>query len=66
MITQSGQGHLKATVISSFFMGDRTRLIVNSETAEFLKVEALGRQTFDNGQAVDIRLDLGSLFTLTE
>jgi len=66
MVAKTGQGHLKATVLSSFFMGDRTRLIVNGETDEPLKVEALGRQSFDKGQTVDIHLDLHSLFTLTE
>jgi len=64
VVAKTGQGHFKARVISSFFMGDRTRLIVNGETAEPLKIEALGRQSFEKGQTVDICLDLDSLFTL--
>ncbi len=66
MVVQAGQGHFQARVISSFFMGDRTRLILNGETAQPLKVEALGRQSFTEGQTVDIRLELDSIFTLTE
>ena len=51
-------------VVSSFFMGDRTRLIVNGTMPIPLKVEAHGRQSFTKGQIVDIKLDLQSLFTI--
>jgi putative spermidine/putrescine transport system ATP-binding protein len=66
IVVEKGQGHFQAEVLSSFFMGDRVRLLVNGATAEPLKVEAPGRQAFQKGQIVDIRLDLDALFTLND
>ena len=66
VVVESNQGHFKMKVVSSFFMGDRTRLIVNGATPIPLKVEAHGRQSFTKGQTVDIKLDLQSLFTIDE
>ena len=63
---EPGQGHFKMKVVSSFFMGDRTRLIVNGDTPAPLKIEAHGRQSFTKGQTIDIKLDLQSLFTINE
>ena len=65
-VVAQGEGHLRAKVISSFFMGDRTRLIVNGLSSEPLKVEAMGRQTFRKGELLDIRLDAEALFTLSD
>jgi putative spermidine/putrescine transport system ATP-binding protein len=65
-VVEAGQGHFQAKVLSSFFLGDRTRLLVNGDTPEPLKVEAPGRQAFRKGETVDIRLDLEALFTLSE
>jgi putative spermidine/putrescine transport system ATP-binding protein len=64
VVAEPDQGHFKMKVVSSFFMGDRTRLIVNGATPIPLKVEAHGRQSFTKGQTVDIKLDLQSLFTI--
>lgn len=66
VVAEPGQGHFKMKVVSSFFMGDRTRLIVNGATPVPLKIEAHGRQSFTKGQTVDIKLDLQSLFTIDE
>jgi putative spermidine/putrescine transport system ATP-binding protein len=66
VVTAPGQGHFQAKVLSSFFMGDRTRLIVNGSTPTPLKVEAAGRHSFREGQTVDIQLELDALFTLEE
>ena len=65
VVAEPGQGDFKMKVVSSFFMGDRTRLIVNGAAPIPLKVEAHGRQSFNKGQTVDIKLDLQSLFTIT-
>jgi putative spermidine/putrescine transport system ATP-binding protein len=65
-VVASGEGHFQAKVLSSFFLGDRTRLLVNGDTPEPLKVEAPGRQAFRKDETVDIRLDLAALFTLSE
>ena len=66
VVAEPDQGHFKMKVVSSFFMGDRTRLIVNGTSPTPLKVEAHGRQTFAKGQTIDIKLDLQSLFTINE
>ena len=66
VVADTDQGHFKMKVVSSFFMGDRTRLIVNGAAPVPLKVEAHGRQSFTKGQTVDIKLDLPSLFTINE
>ncbi len=66
VVAEPGQGHFKMQVVSSFFMGDRTRLIVNGAIPIPLKVEAHGRQSFTKGQTVDIKLDLQSLFTIDD
>jgi ABC-type Fe3+/spermidine/putrescine transport system ATPase subunit/ABC-type spermidine/putrescine transport system permease subunit II len=66
VVAEPDQGHFKMKVVSSFFIGDRTRLIVNGATPIPLKVEAHGRQSFTKGQTVDIKLDLQSLFTIDE
>ncbi len=66
MVVGDGKGHFRARVISSFFMGDRTRLIVNGKTPEPIRVEAPGHQSFQKGETVDIRIDLETLFTLND
>jgi len=65
-VVEVGQGHFTATVVASFFMGDRTRLIVNGSTSEHLTIETIGRQSFVNGQQVDIRIDPYALLTLNK
>ena len=65
-VVEAGQGHFKAKVMSAFFLGDRTRLMVNGDTPEPLKVEAPGRQAFRKGETVDILLDPEALFTLSD
>ncbi|WP_372682989.1 ATP-binding cassette domain-containing protein, partial [Desulfosarcina sp.] len=66
VVVEDGQGHFRANVVSSFFMGDRTRLLVNGKTPEPIRVEAPGRQSFQKGEMVDIRIDLEALFTLSD
>ena len=63
-VVQTGQGHFQATVASAFFLGDRTRLLVQTPGSDPLRVEAPGNQAFSQGEQVDIRLDLSSVFTL--
>ncbi|HEA69608.1 MAG TPA: ABC transporter ATP-binding protein [Desulfobacterales bacterium] len=63
-VVKAGQGHFSATVLASFFMGDRTRLIVKGSFPEHLTIEALGHQSFNTGQQVDIEIEPSSLLTL--
>jgi putative spermidine/putrescine transport system ATP-binding protein len=66
VVTDTGKGHLKAEVVTSTFMGDRTLLLVNGSTAERLNVEAPGKRSFRPGEIVDIRLETDSIFTLRD
>jgi len=65
-VVEVGQGHFTSTVVASFFMGDRTRLIVNGSASERLTIETIGRKSFVKGQQVDIRIDPSALLTLNE
>jgi putative spermidine/putrescine transport system ATP-binding protein len=65
-VVGEGQGHFTVTVVASFFMGDRTRLIVKGSIPEHLTIETIGRQSFVNGQQVDIQIDPSALLTLKE
>jgi putative spermidine/putrescine transport system ATP-binding protein len=66
VVTRDSVGHLKAKVVNSEFMGDRTRLMVDANTNEIIRVEAPGKQSFRIGETVEIRLELDSLFTLKD
>ena len=65
-VVEAGQGHLSATILATFFMGDRTRLIVKGSTPEHLTIEASGHQSFNTGRQVDIEIDPSALLTLHE
>ncbi len=65
-VVASGSGHFRAEVLSSFFLGDRTRLLVSVPGGDPLRVEAPGTQAYQDGQMVDIRLDESALFTLSD
>jgi putative spermidine/putrescine transport system ATP-binding protein len=63
-LVDPGQGHLQATVVASFFMGDRTRLIIEGPTEDYLTVETAGMQSFRKGQRVEVRVEPGTLLRL--
>ena len=65
-LVEPGRGHFTAKVLSSFFMGDRTRILANGEMKEPIRVEAPGQKRFAAGESIEIRLDLESIFTLKE
>jgi putative spermidine/putrescine transport system ATP-binding protein len=65
-VVEAGQGHFTAKVVASFFMGDRTRLIINGSAIENLTIEAMGQQSFIKGQPIDIKIDPSALLTLKE
>jgi putative spermidine/putrescine transport system ATP-binding protein len=65
-VVETGQGHFSATILASFFMGDRTRLIVKGPGSEHLTIEASGHQSFSAGRQVDIEIDPSALLTLHE
>jgi putative spermidine/putrescine transport system ATP-binding protein len=59
-----GQGHLQATVVASFFMGDRTRLIITGPADDYLTIETAGMQSFRKGQRVEVRVEPDALLRL--
>jgi putative spermidine/putrescine transport system ATP-binding protein len=63
-VVEKGQGHLKASIAASFFMGDHTRLLINWTGGEYLTIEAKGDQYFRKEQEVEIRIDPTTLLTL--
>jgi putative spermidine/putrescine transport system ATP-binding protein len=63
-LAEPGRGQLHASVVASFFMGDRTRLIIEGAGADYLTVETKGIQSFQKGQPVDVSIDPGALLHL--
>jgi putative spermidine/putrescine transport system ATP-binding protein len=63
-LVEFGQGHLQSTVVASFFMGDRTRLIIEGSSDDYLTIETKGIQSFKKGQRVDVAIDPGALLDL--
>jgi len=65
-VVETGKGHFSATILASFFMGDRTRLIVKGSAPGHLTIEASGHQSFIKGHQVDIEIESSALLTLHE
>jgi putative spermidine/putrescine transport system ATP-binding protein len=65
-VVETGLGHFTATVVASFFMGDRTRLIVNGAAKDHLTIETAGLKSFSKGEQVDIRIVPSALISLNE
>jgi putative spermidine/putrescine transport system ATP-binding protein len=65
-IANPGEGLFSARVLNSFFMGDRTRLIVKGPSDTQLTIDSDGQQSFVKGQPVDIHIEPSALLTLTE
>ena len=63
-LVAAGQGHLQATVVASFFMGDRTRLIITGPADDYLTIETAGMQSFRKGQQVEVRVEPDALLRL--
>lgn len=63
-LVAAGQGHLQATVVASFFMGDRTRLIIMGPADDYLTIETAGMQSFRKGQQVEVRVEPDALLRL--
>jgi putative spermidine/putrescine transport system ATP-binding protein len=63
-VVDSGHGHLQATVLTSFFMGDRTRLLIDGSSKDYLTIETKGIQSFKKGQRVDVTIDPNALIHL--
>ena len=63
-IVEAGAHHLRATVISSFFLGDHTRLVVDAGAAAPLIVETSERRTWQRGEDVHLALAEGGILAV--
>jgi len=59
-----GEHHLRATVVSSFFLGDHTRLVVDAGGAAPLVVETTERRTWPRGETVHLALAEGAILAV--
>ena len=60
-VVRSGEHHLEAKVISSFFLGDHTRLVLDAGGASPLVVETTERRSWPRGETVHLALGEGSI-----
>jgi putative spermidine/putrescine transport system ATP-binding protein len=60
---QAGEG-LPGRIVASFFLGDRTRLLVDGFGPEPITVETASRREFAPGESVSIRIRLDALIAL--
>ncbi len=63
-ITSVDKAHLRGQVATSFFLGDRTRLIIDGVAADPVVVEASGRCEFRQGDAIGLEVDSNALLTI--
>ena len=63
-IVPKGDHHLEATVISSFFLGDHTRLVVDAGAAAPVIVETTERRIWPRGETIHIAIVEGALLSV--
>ena len=63
-VVEAGTGGLRGRVLTAFFLGDRTRLVVEGVSDAPLIVEASAGQQFRAGQPVHVAIDPDALLTL--
>jgi putative spermidine/putrescine transport system ATP-binding protein len=63
-VVEPGTGGLRGRVLTAFFLGDRTRLVVEGVSDTPLIVEASARTQFKPGQEVHVAIDPAALLTL--
>ncbi len=63
-IADDGDVHLKGTIVTAFFLGDRTRLVVNVGGDKPLILEAAARRDFRHGDTIGLRIDPHGLLSL--
>ena len=63
-IVRAGEHHLEAKVVSSFFLGDHTRLVVDVGAQAPLVVETSERRKWPRGETVHLALAPGALLAI--
>jgi len=60
-LVDASQGQLSGKVLSSFFLGDHTRLVIDAGAEAPLIVETAERRTWPSGETVHLRVEPGAL-----
>jgi putative spermidine/putrescine transport system ATP-binding protein len=63
-LVAAGEHHLEATVVSSFFLGDHTRLVVDVGADAPLIVESTERRTWPRGETVHLAVEPHAIFAV--
>ncbi|HQY46931.1 MAG TPA: TOBE domain-containing protein [Usitatibacteraceae bacterium] len=60
-LVDASKGQLSGKVLSSFFLGDHTRLVIDAGAEAPLIVETAERRTWPSGETVHLRVEPGAL-----
>jgi putative spermidine/putrescine transport system ATP-binding protein len=63
-LVDAGDHHFEATIVSSFFLGDRTRLVVDAGAQAPFIVETAQRRTWARGERVHLAVAPGALLAV--
>jgi len=63
-IADGAQAHLRGTVVAAFFLGDHTRLMVDTGAGQPIAVETSERRTFRAGEPIALNVDPEALLTV--
>ena len=63
-IAEKSKAHFTGDVISAFFLGDRTHLVLEGKKADQITIEISSRKVFDIGDTVSIRVDPTKVLSL--
>jgi putative spermidine/putrescine transport system ATP-binding protein len=63
-ITEQDDAHLKGRVVTSFFLGDRTKLILDGFGDREVVIETTDRRQFEPGMEIAFRVDPDALISL--
>lgn len=65
-IVDPEEAHLRGWIRTSFFLGDRTRLLVEGIGMEPLVIETSERREYHEGEQIGLAIEAGSLLTLRD
>ena len=63
-IVAAGDAELNATIVSAFFLGDHTRLILDVGSDQTIIAETVERREFSTGDVVPVAVDAGAMLFL--
>jgi len=65
-IAEAGAGHLEGRISAIFFLGDRTRLMIEGIGSTPLVIESSGRREYRKGEVIALRVEPDRLLTLRD